>query len=298
MKILKRIIKATIWSIIIAYAAIVIMVHIPFVQEWIGTQVKSAIEHKLGTKADVGKVNIGFLNRIIIDDFSLYDKNGKQMIKSSRLAAKIDYGELVRNGRVSISSAQVFGLKAVFYQKDVASKANFQFVLDSLASKDKSKKSSLELSITSLIIRHGAIKFDRHDIAPTPSRFNLSHIDIKNISGHIAIPYYTPDSLSVSTKKLSFKDASGLDLKKAKFNFKLATNKQKQSTCSLTGLELVLPNTDIRIDHIATNFTSANGKPDMETLSFDGQLNLSKISLSDFACFAPSLKNGTNPLYA
>lgn len=298
MKILKRIIKATIWSIIIAYAAIVIMVHIPFVQEWIGTQVKSAIEHKLGTKADVGKVNIGFLNRIIIDDFSLYDKNGKQMIKSSRLAAKIDYGELVRNGRVSISSAQVFGLKAVFYQKDIASKANFQFVLDSLASKDKSKKSSLELSITSLIIRHGAIKFDRHDVAPTPSHFNLSHIDIKNISGHIAIPYYTPDSLSVSTKKLSFKDASGLDLKKAKFNFKLATNKQKQSTCSLTGLELVLPNTDIRIDHIAANFTSANGKPDMETLSFDGQLDLSKITLSDFACFAPSLKNATNPLYA
>ena len=237
------------------------MVRLPFVQKWLGRQVEDVIEKKLGTDVNVGQVYLGFLNRVIIDNFELYDKQNKKMLKASRLAARIDYGELISNRRIYISSAQVFGMDATLYKKDEHAKANYQFILDSLATKDKNKKSNLELSINSLIIRHGAIRYDRYDMAPTPSRFNVNHLDIKDISGHIIMPYYTHDSLAISVKKLSMKESSGIDLRRLKFDFTFAKNNTADKRnlkvanipsviCKLNDFEINLPNTDIRISNI------------------------------------------------
>lgn len=268
------------------------MVQLPFVQNWIGTEVSRAVAAKLDTKVSVGKVRLGLLNRIIIDDFKLYDKKSKLMVEASRLAARIDYAQLVKTGRVYISSAQMFGMSGVFYKENSTAKPNYQFVLDSLASKDKSHKSEFELSVNSLIIRHGAIKYDRYDIAPTPMRFNTGHIDVSNISAHLIIPYYTPDSVSVTVKKLSFKEASGLDLRK--LNFSLAYDKKG---AELTDFELSLPHTDINISRLHADFDNSGGGKGLQNLSFEGRIDDSKITLSDAACFVSGLKRADKPLY-
>ena len=118
MKKLKHIINGTAWTIISVYVMVIIMVRLPFVQKWLGRQVEDVIEKKLGTDVNVGQVYLGFLNRVIIDNFELYDKQNKKMLKASRLAARIDYGELISNRRIYISSAQVFGMDATLYKKD------------------------------------------------------------------------------------------------------------------------------------------------------------------------------------
>lgn len=253
---LKRIIKVTVWTIAAAYIAVVIMVRMPFVQDWLGNKASSLISNKLDTKVAVGKVYLGFLNRIIVDDFKLYDKRGKLMVSTSRLAAKIDYGQLIRNGRILVSSAQVFGFNGTFYKTDSLAKPNFQFVLDSLASKDTSKKSDIELSVNSLIIRHGAIKYDIYDKARTPSRFNMSHLDIKDISAHVIIPYYTADSAVVSLKKLSLNEASGLNLRKLSFDLKY-----DKSQAVLTGFNLSLPHTSININRLEAEYKTKTANP-------------------------------------
>lgn len=289
---LKRIIKTTVWSIAAAYIAVVIMVRIPFVQNWLGNKASSLIAQKFGTKASVGKVHLGFLNRLIIDDLELYDKRGKLMVSTSRLAAKIDYGQLIRNGRILVSSAQVFGFNGKFYKTDSLAKPNFQFVLDSLASKDTNKKSDLELSVNSLIIRHGAIKYDIFDKTPTPSRFNTSHLDIRDISAHIIIPYYTADSAAVSLKKLSLKEASGLDLRKLSFDLEY-----DGKGALLTDFNLSLPRTNVNINRLEAEYNSKDGKPDFTTLRHSGTMGSSTVTPGDIACFVPALKNFTTPLY-
>lgn len=289
---LKRIIKVTVWTIAIAYIAVVIMVRMPFVQNWLGNKASSFIAQKLGTKVTVGKVYLGFLNRIIVDDLELYDKHGKLMVSTSRLAAKIDYGQLIRNGRILVSSAQVFGFNGTFYKTDSLAKPNFQFVLDSLASKDTNKKSDIDLSINSLIIRHGAIKYDRYDKAPTPSRLNTSHLDIKDISAHIIIPYYTADSAAVSLKKLSLKEASGFTLRKVGFNLEY-----NNRHALITDFNLSLPRTSIDIDRIEAEYDSKDGKPDLATLRHEGTMRLSTVTPGDLASFVPALKSFTTPLY-
>lgn len=268
------------------------MVQLPFVQSWIGEEVSRVVAGKFDTKVSVGKVRLGLLNRVIIDDFKLYDKKSELMVEASRLAARIDYAQLVKTGRVYISSAQVFGMKGVFYKENGTAGANYQFVLDSLASKDKSSKSGLELSVNSLIIRHGAVKYDRYDIAPTRMRFNSGHIDVSNISAHLIIPYYTPDSVAVTVKKLSLKEASGLDLRKLNFNLVY-----DEKGAELTDFELSLPHTDINISRMHAAFEIADGGQGLRNLSFEGRIDNSKVTLSDAACFVSGLKRADKPLY-
>ena len=280
------------WTIIAVYSAAIILAHLPFVQGWLGKEVSAIVAKKLNTKVKVDKVHLGFLNRVVVDGLELYDQKSELMLKASRLAAKIDYGELVRNGRVYVSSAQLFGLKGVFYKANGHEKANFQFVLDSLASKDKTKKSDLKLSINSLIIRHGAIKYDRYDIAPTPSKLNLAHIDIKDISAHIIVPYYSAEKLEAEVKKLSFKEASGLNLKKLKFNFSMDNR-----TARLTEFELALPATDLNISRFTAEYGNKEGNTGNNDLRFNGEIDQSKITPRDVACLVPSFKNNSNPIY-
>ena len=44
----------------------------------------------LGTEVSVGRVHLGFLNRIIIDDVVILDQQQKEMLKASRLSAKVE----------------------------------------------------------------------------------------------------------------------------------------------------------------------------------------------------------------
>ena len=290
MKTLKRIIKGTVWSVIAVYLAAIAIINVPYIQSRLGRQASKAIAGKLNTKVSIGRVYLGFLNRIIIDDLELYDQKSKLMIRSARVAAKIDYWRFISERRIYVSSAQIFGLKGVFYKNDIHSEANFQFVLDSLASKDKSKKSDIELSVNSLIIRHGAIKYDRYDTPPTPSHINLAHIDIKNISAHLIIPYYTTDSLEASVKTLSFNEESGLRLRKLKFDVSLNKN-----TAKIDGLELSLPDTDLHAN-LAARCPDKDGKPDWGALRFYGNIDRSKLNLHDLTFIVPSLKGRNVPV--
>lgn len=271
--------------------ATIILIHIPFIQTWIGERISSALEAKLNTQVSVGRVDLGFLNRIVIDDVEIYDQATKKMIVASRLAAKVDYYQLLKNGCIYVSSAQIFGFKGNFYKKDSSSKPNYQFVLDSLASKDKSKKSNLMLSINSLIIRHGQFKYDREDVPYTNSRFNINHLNLNDISAHFIVPYYTNDSASVSVKKLSFNEASGFDLKDLKFELKYNKN-----SAELKDFKLILPNSEICADKLTASYQQKKNKIDIHSIKYSGSIDVKRFLLSDIKCFIPTIKYNIEPL--
>ena len=165
MKKFKHICNGIIWTLIVLYLLLIVLMHLPSVQTFLGKEVAEALADKFGTKVEVGKVNLGFFNRIIIDDVMMYDQQGDSLIYASRLSAKIDYMAATQ-GKISVSSAQIFGQRASLYRQTAKSPANFQFVLDSLASKDTTQHKPLDLHIGSLIIRRGAIAYNQRDVAP------------------------------------------------------------------------------------------------------------------------------------
>ena len=292
LKRFKHIISCIIWTIFALYVILIVLLHLPPVQTFLGSTVATALAQKFGTEVSVGKINLGFFNRIIIDDVKMLDQKGDSMIYASRLSAKVDLLPL-KDGKISVSSAQLFGLRANIYRQNAKSDMNIQFMLDSLASKDTTQHKPLDLRIGSVIIRHGSIAYNQRDIASAAGVFSPQHIGISNLSAHIALHHLTDNAIHLSIKKISFTDKSGLQVK----NLRFKVNADKHQA-HLSDFQLELPKSHLQLeDLIATYRTDEKGKLISETLQFEGGIKPSLITLSDVACFAPILRKWNDALY-
>ena len=290
MKRTRRIISGVIWTIVGLYALVVILLQVPAVQKSIGSTVASALSDKLGTEVSVGRVNLGFLNRIIIDDVKIQDQSKRPMLSSARLSAKFEVLPLTK-GRIVITSAQVFGLHASLKQDTPESKPNFQFVLDSLASKDTTSHTPLDLKINSLIIRRGQVAYDKLFKAPKSGQFSPDHIHASDISAHIMLHALQDDSLNLNVKRMSMKEASGLNIKNLKL--KLVANRQR---ADLQELSLELPQSQFAIDHISATYRHESGKFVPATLQYECEIPKVAVTLSDLKAFVPAFENNNNTI--
>ena len=285
MKKFKHICNGIIWTLIVLYLLLIVLMHLPSVQTFLGKEVAEALADKFGTKVEVGKVNLGFFNRIIIDDVMMYDQQGDSLIYASRLSAKIDYMAATQ-GKISVSSAQIFGLRANLYRQTAKSPANYQFVLDSLASKDTTQHKPLDLHIGSLIIRRGAITYNQRDVAPRSGVFSPQHIRVSELSSHILLNHVTDNSIDLLLKKLSFKDESGFKLQS--LHFKLQADRQK---ATLKEFRLLMPRSELVLDDLKATYRFGGKRFIPESLRFEGGIQQSKITFADVASLVPALRH-------
>lgn len=290
MKFFKTFINIVIWGVLSFYLVLTILLHIPQVQTFLGNRVAAALGTTLGTKVEVGRVDLGFLNRLIIDDVRIYDQQSKEMLRASRLSVKLDPMELT-DGRIRISSAQIFSAHCKFYQPSADAKPNFQFLLDSLSSDDTASEKPLDLRINTLIMRHSSVEWHRHDKPRTPGRFNPDHLHISNISTHVLLPVMRDDSISMQIKKLSLEESSGLKVERMAFRFEGG-----RSACHLSEFRLKMPQTDVQIEHFNATYQTVGDSLIENTLRYKGNFYPSTVTPADFSFLLPSLKDFQSPL--
>ncbi len=289
MKTIKHSINILIWALIGLYLAIAVLVNIPAVQSYLGSRVSAALSRKLNTNVNVGRVDLGLFNRIIVDDVSFKDQQDQEMLKATRVSAKIDYIALFQ-GRISITSAQLFGMKANFYQTSANAKPNFQFVLDALASKDTTSHTPLNVELRSLIIRHGDISYNQLDLPRRPS-FDPHHLRIKNFSSHIILNTLRNDSINLNVKRMSLTEASGVDLRS--LTFKLVAN---NTTATLKNFELLLPASQMLLGDIRATYQRHGKSIDPATIQYSGRINESYITPIDLQAFGSKLSQISSPV--
>ncbi|WP_311442537.1 translocation/assembly module TamB domain-containing protein [Hoylesella enoeca] len=290
MKRFKHLITGIIWIFVGLYLLLIILLHIPAVQGFVGNEVSALLAAKLGTKVTIGRVDLGLMNRFIIDDLTILDQKGKPLLQASRLSAKFDYLPLSQ-GRISISSAQIFGLRAGLYQESAKAKPNFQFVIDSLASKDTVNSTPLDVRIRSLVIRHGTVRYDRWDIAPRTGILSPAHLHLTDISTHILLNAFRPDSLNINLKKLSFNEVSGLRLRAV--SFKISANRQ---SASLKDFKLEMPASHIELGDFNATYRLSGNKIELPSLQYTGSVKSSSVTPADFKWLIPQLKDFIHPL--
>ena len=290
LKTLKNIINIVVWSLLGLYLFVVIAFQIPGVQHFGGHYVADIIADKLGTHVNIGALDYSFPNHLTLNDVLIKDQQDKEMLKARRLSARIDLLPLGK-GKISIATAQLFGAHLQLYQRDSLSKANFQFALDSLASRDTTDQSSLFLRINSLIMRQSSVSYDRYDIPETPGQFNTNHLNVSDISAHIILKQLSEDSLNTNIKRLSFKEKSGLQVDRLSLKF---TGGPHHSI--LEEFILRMPGTQFQIDKLEAYYQMRNKKLIVPSLYYRGNINPSVITLSDLACFLPSLKTFNSTL--
>ena len=197
MKVLKYIFNIVIWTTLGLYLLFILTFKIPAIQQYYGELLAGILGDKIGTSVTIGRVDIGIPTSVRLFDVAIRDQKGHDMVVARRLSARVDLLPLLM-GKISISSAQLLSAQVLLYQRDSLSKPNFQFVLDSLASKDTTNTAPLDLRINSLIIRNSYFSYNRYDKPETPQVLNPEHLSFSNINAHIILKALSMDSVNAN----------------------------------------------------------------------------------------------------
>ena len=275
------------------YLLIAVLLHIPYIQSAAASGVASLLASTLDTRVEIGRIDLGFLNRIIIDNTTIYDQGGTPMVRAARLAVRIDPWQLL-DGRVRISSAQVFSAHFRLYRPDATTAPNYQFALDALASSDTTKaKKPLDVSVSSFIMRHCSVQYDRLDLPRTPSRLNPAHLRLTNVGTYIQLHALTNDSLNVEIDKLTASEQSGLKIEDVTLHLVAGS-----TSCRLSDFRLRMPNSLLSIDNFTARYRKgSNGKIDMGTLTYSARVQPSTVTLADISALVPGLSDFHSTLH-
>ena len=271
----------TIWTIVVLYAVLMAIIHLPSVQAFIASELKEEIEERIGTRVEIESVNFGFLNRVIVDGFEVYDQNKERLLKSSRISVKIDLIDIM-SGKINLTSAQIFGLDANIYKNNPDDALNFQFIVDSLASKDTTSHTPLNLQISSLVIRNGAVRYNLRYLPQKDGKFDVNHLYVSKLSTHIMLYELTDDVIDVNIKHLSLLEHSGLKIDDIQFHAKADANR-----AGLTNFHIALPHSEINIPKLRADYSFKNGKIVADALKFSTSLDIPQFCFDDIACFLP-----------
>jgi len=263
----------------------IVLTHVPAVQRYLGSTVANSLSQKLGTDVKVGRVGVGLPNRIIIDDVHIDDQRNKPLLNASRLSAKFSLTDLSK-GFLTVSSAQLFGVKVNLYKDSANATPNYQFALDSLASKDDNDSSSPDIRIKSLIIRNGSVAYNQLDQPLTPGLLNTAHLRIDSISSHVVVRHISGDSINAVVKKLSLREASGFHLDRLKLD--LCANRRQ---ANIDQLLIELPNSSIETTNVKLAYELTDSGFNANKLQYEGLLKPSKISTKDLAFVSRKLRD-------
>ncbi len=279
---MKHLVRIIIWTVIVVCLLVFVLLRIPAVQLVLADNISEALEDKLGTKVEVGRIDLRLFNRIIIDDLAIYDQQKKVMLRAGRASVTVELMPLL-DGTVSISSAQLFGMKANIYRKNASSPLNCQFFIDSLKSKDTTSTATLDLSIASLIIRNGSVSYNQWDKPSVNGRFSPNHINVTQLSSHIILYRLTNDSINFALKRLTLNEASGINISN------LTTDVQAtQGNIFVSDTRLTMPHTNINIPEFTVTYTKKDSTIRTGSLRLKGQIKADRLTATDFS---PLLRN-------
>lgn len=245
------------------------------------------LSNHLGVPVRIGKVDIEWINRIVLEDVYLEDQNGGVLLDASHLSAGFELWPLLEKKFV-FRTVRIFGFTFKLNKKTPEDPLNLQFVIDAFASKDTIKKDTrIDMRLNSIVMRRGNFSYEILSVPTTPGKFNAKHIDIKNISANISVKELTTNSLNAHIKKMSFDEEAGLSLEK----LSLQINANRDSAI-IHNLQLKLPETDFRISEARIDLKNIES---IEGLVNNAPVKLaiapSKIRLSDLRTFVPAFSN-------
>ncbi len=289
---LGRIVRWFLGIVVALYLGIIILLNIPSIQHKLSVAVTEELKKVLGTELSIGKISLGTLNRIIIDDLLLEDQAGEQLLKVTRLSAKFEILPLF-NGKIAISNVQLFGFNINLYKHAPEAEPNFKFIIDALASKDSIKKETdLDLRINSILIRRGKLSYNVLSEPETPGKFNPQHIKIQNFIANISLKALSNDSINASIKRLSLNEQSGLELDK--LSLKAVGNQERMQ---LENFSIALPHTSFNMNTISMRYKGFDSfRHAMDSIRFSGEMLPSHVTLKDISCFVPAFRNFNDKL--
>ncbi len=275
-----------------AYILLIGLFHIPYFQREACRVASAELSQYLQTKVRVEGIDVGLLNRLVLNGLYVEDQQKELLLKASLVSGKIEVMPLLFDGKIRISSIQLFNFHANVYKDTPEGKTNLQFLIDKFTSKKPKKKTPLDLRFNSVLIRGGNADFNLRYKPYTPGKFNPSHVKLQDLTANLSVKVLTNDSLNVYIRQLSLKEGCGLSLQK--MSGKFTANK---TMAQLTRLKIHLPGSKISIPAASFGYDLSQGKDFLKTLSFKAGIEDSHVTPADIRYVVPALSAFDDPLF-
>lgn len=287
----RRYIQLALCIAVLLVVGTTMLLNSPRVQQRVSVILATELENRIGTRVNLGGVHWLFPNDIVIDSLEIDDQEGEHLLSVSRIAAKVEWMPLIKQGQLSIRNIRLFNPDVIIYKNQAADDYNYQFLIDAFAAKEKKEKpAKLNLRINSLLIRHANLTHhvgdggaSRKNSANSSKRpFTVRDISVKDLSAHLSLKALTTDSISLMVRQLNFKEQSGLAIDN--LYFRLVGNRHG---ATLANFRLDLPHSTLHLDTIWASYL-----PDRfsESLIVKGKVLPSQITLSDLSWLTPQIR--------
>ncbi len=254
------------------FLTLALLLQLPFFQRAMGGWVADALSDKVGAPVSVGSVQLGLNGRIVVQDLRVLDRQGRLLLTSNRVAARLNLWSLLKK-QVRIGNAQLIGMEAHLVQERPDTATNFQFLVDAFSSRSD-KPGSLDMSVGQLIVRRAHVTWNQQWKPVTPGKFNPAHLDLSQLNTTLQLNVMRPDSMNIEVKRFDAREHSGLAITSLKTNY--AANKQG---AALSDMELAMPGSRFFVPRI-----TLGKRPSPIQLELQGTL-----AARDFAPFYPPL---------
>jgi hypothetical protein len=252
--------------------------------------VENELSKLLGhTPVKIGEVEASWINRLVIKDIQIDDRNGENILKAGNITAGFKLLPIFRDQWI-LTTVRLFGVSCHIKKETPESETNIQFIIDALSKSPENSSSNIELQIHSILIRRSSVTYDILNKNNTSRQFNPNHIQIRNISGRLALKHYSRDSIRAQVMKLSFEEISGLNVNKLSMNVTAG-----RDTACIENLTLSLPHSIVAIPSAGIRLQRGPDGSLPRELFDKSPLTVnvapSSISPKDFTAFLPFLED-------
>ena len=269
---------------IVLYAALFVVVEIPAVQRVLARSVASMLENSIGARVEIGRVALGLFNKVVLSDVVVYDRLDKALLEGKRLSAKIEWRSL-REQKVNIRTLELIDIDVNLYKRKEGEAPNYQFLIDTFASKDTTSSSGTDIRINSLIIRRTNVRYDEYHKPHKEEGFDASHLHVSNLNANISLKELGSDSINLRIRGISLKEAGGLDLQNLSMVMVAG-----RTEAVVRNFNVELPGTRIGWDSLVVKYDKPLGFDKSHLTMLSVALRDAYITPSDLSCFVPLLK--------
>jgi hypothetical protein len=278
-----KITRNTLIVLILLFVALFFAIRLPSVQTWITQRAAAYLSGELGTRVEVGRVEIDLWARLVIKDLYVEDQHQDTLAYINSIAVR-NYKIDKESGDFKISNADIDGLyfNLMRYQGEEA--LSYRFILDYIKSfssdTTSSKQTNLYLSNVSITnsrfnyINQNKIPIDYYGIDWNYLQTHDIQLEVKDLA-------LVGDSIEGDVRKLAFKEVTGFQLDNLSAQLKMVNG-----DVLLTNTALITPETNIQ-GKLNFLFTSIDDFDDFSNIvKMDHELDSSTVQMKDLAYFA------------
>ncbi len=226
-------------------------------QTYITKKILVSLSEKVGTEVTIGRAKMNLFRDLVLEEILIRDKAGDSLVYIPKLKVDVDSVNIPQK-RLIFKDFGIYDARFHVKQHN-DSVFNFQFLLDSLASKDTVNQVQWVVHPGKIRMYKSALRYQ----TPHPKWNMREDIRLNNLNLHLNLESLEKDSMVFNLKRLSFEEPNGYQVESLKSDFTYTPNQLTVNDFELKTAhsEIVFKDVFIQGDSIfasTRNFENAN----------------------------------------